>query len=140
MNKKKDTLLNGQFRFKLLPDGALDKTKEICVLCKSEFNYHRSSSSLSYRLKAKHPGVAETLEGGGLRQTTLPQFGAKGGPLSKQTKNKLTEAIVFWVAKNCRPVNIVEDVGLRDAIRELLGDSSYHLPARKTTGVCIPLH
>uniref|UniRef100_A0A3Q3AW85 Zinc finger BED domain-containing protein 1-like n=1 Tax=Kryptolebias marmoratus TaxID=37003 RepID=A0A3Q3AW85_KRYMA len=132
MDKKEDTLLNGQFRFKLLPDGTLDKSKVFCVLCKGEFNYHRSSSSLTYHLKAKHPGVAATLDGGGLRQTTLQQFAVRGGPLTRVATNKITEAIACWVAKNCRPVNIVEDAGLRDVIREASGDSAYHLPARST--------
>lgn len=41
--------------FKIQPDGSSDKTKVICCLCKSEFNYHRSNSSLNNHLKSKHP-------------------------------------------------------------------------------------
>ena len=48
-------LLQGKYIFKKLPNGNLDKTKVICTLCNTELVYCRSSSSLKYHLKAKHP-------------------------------------------------------------------------------------
>lgn len=47
-------ILNGKFTFKKLPNGSIDKTKVICVLCRCELSYHRSTSSLKYHLMAKH--------------------------------------------------------------------------------------
>ena len=47
-------LLHGHFHFKVLPDGAVNRTKVIGNHCKVEFSYHRSTSSLKYHLKAIH--------------------------------------------------------------------------------------
>ncbi|XP_061594809.1 interferon-induced protein 44-like [Cololabis saira] len=52
--------LGGNFSFKTLPSGDLDKSKVVCKLCKKEFAYYRSSSSLRYHLNAKH-GAARTV-------------------------------------------------------------------------------
>ncbi|XP_051815909.1 E3 SUMO-protein ligase ZBED1-like [Acanthochromis polyacanthus] len=130
MEKNRESLLNGQFKFKILPDGALDKTKVTCIYCKGEFNYHRSNSSLLYHLKAKHPGVLKSDSGS--RQTTLEQYRTRGGVNSEQTNKRITDAITCWIATNCRPVNIVEDAGLCEVIKAATGDTTYKLPARKT--------
>lgn len=47
VDKDKDGVLGGKFHFKKLPEGSLEKTKVICTVCKVEFNYHRSNSSLA---------------------------------------------------------------------------------------------
>ncbi|XP_048844730.1 E3 SUMO-protein ligase ZBED1-like [Brienomyrus brachyistius] len=52
----KETLLRGSFSFKKMPDGSKDKSIVICNICAAEFKYHRSTTSLSYHLKAKHAG------------------------------------------------------------------------------------
>ncbi|XP_058619761.1 E3 SUMO-protein ligase ZBED1-like [Onychostoma macrolepis] len=41
-------------------------------------------------------------------------------------------ALVVWIAKNCNPVNIVDDDRLREIIRTASGDTSYNLPSRGT--------
>ena len=128
MNKDKDAVLGGKFYFKKLPDGTLEKTKVICTVCKAEFNYHRSNSSLTYHLKAKHP--TETTSSGP-RQLTLQECGPRGR-ITKPVSEKVTTALVNWIAKNCRPINIVEDDGLREIIRIASGDTSYNLPSRGT--------
>ncbi|KAI4887351.1 hypothetical protein NFI96_007486 [Prochilodus magdalenae] len=46
--------LRENFSFKKRPDGTFDKTTVVCKLCKKEFAYHRSYSSLKYHLNAKH--------------------------------------------------------------------------------------
>ncbi|KAK0142298.1 hypothetical protein N1851_020032 [Merluccius polli] len=45
-----------------------------------------------------------------MRQTTLTECKA----LSKFTSEKLTDTIARWIAKDCRPINIVEDTGLAE--------------------------
>lgn len=127
---EKDVLLGGKFNFKKLPDGTLDKTKVICTVCKAELSYHRSNSSLMYHVRAKHPEMTGTT--GGLRQSKLLQFGSRGLPMAKTTSDKVTDELAKWIAKNCRPVNMVEDDGLRDIIRIASGDMFYSLPSRGT--------
>ena len=41
-------ILNGKFTCKKLPNGSIDETKVICVFCRCELSYHRSTSSLKY--------------------------------------------------------------------------------------------
>uniref|UniRef100_A0A3P9AS52 BED-type domain-containing protein n=1 Tax=Maylandia zebra TaxID=106582 RepID=A0A3P9AS52_9CICH len=121
-------LLGGKFLFKKLPDGLLDKTRVICTICKAEFKYHRSSSSLAYHLRAKHPTESTST---GPRQSTLQEYGACGR-ITKNVREKVTNSLVVWIAKNCRPVSIVEDDGLREVIRAASGDVCYNLPSRGT--------
>ena len=77
------TLLNGKFNFKRMPDGSLDKNRVICTYCRSEFSYHRSTSSLKYHLLAKHTAVAahsnsspthQTSKGGRRAQLRWPEI------------------------------------------------------------------
>lgn len=46
--------MNGKFTIPKCPIGTIDKGRMIC-LCKKEFAYHQSSSSLADHIKAKHP-------------------------------------------------------------------------------------
>src|SRR4029434_2916133 len=68
-------LLGGKFRFKRQNDGTIDKTKVVCSICQAEFSYHRSSSSLSCHLNAKHPTESSPRLDG--RQPTLHDFSRK---------------------------------------------------------------
>ena len=52
--------------------------------------------------------------------------------VKKTITTKLTNAIAKWVAIDCRPINIVEDKGLRDSIQIASGDSSNKTPSRGT--------
>ncbi len=133
--KSASGLLNSLFNFKKLPDGSVDKSKVQCSICLKEFNYHRSTTSLSYHLQAKHPGVAPDTSQPSepqLRQSTILECGSRCRPLDESTSKKLTTAIARWVATDCRPVNIVEDSGLRDVIRLASSDPAYMLPLQGT--------
>ena len=99
--EKATELLHGHFHFKVLPDGAVDRTKVICNHCKVEFSYHRSTSSLKYHLNAIHTvdtskSFNETNSGARLRQTTLDA--AFGRSIDKQRQEKLNA-----IATDCRP-------------------------------------
>ena len=37
-----------------LRDGSIDKTKSVCTDCQAKFSYQRRTSSLNYRMQAKH--------------------------------------------------------------------------------------
>nr|XP_057929964.1 uncharacterized protein LOC131129914 isoform X2 [Doryrhamphus excisus] len=46
--------LNGKFEYKKHQDGSIDRQKVVCTLCRKEFSFHRSTSSLKYHINAKH--------------------------------------------------------------------------------------
>src|SRR4029434_2769338 len=95
--------------------------------CQTEFSYHRSSSSLSYHLNAKHPTESSPRLDG--RQPTLYDFSSK---ITRPVREKVTNVVAVWVAGDCRPINIVEDGGLTEVFRIASGDNSYDLPSRGT--------
>ncbi|XP_077065477.1 E3 SUMO-protein ligase ZBED1-like [Siphateles boraxobius] len=125
-----NTLLNGKFTYKKLPNGSIDKTKVICVYCRCELSYHRSTSSLKYHLMAKHTAADANSPPPRQSQATMDDFTQKH--MDTTTRNKLTAAIAKWVATACRPVNVVEDGGLADIIRIASNDWTYELPSRAT--------
>src|SRR4029434_2782827 len=123
--ERAEGLLGGKFLFKNY--GTIDKTKFVCSICQIEFSYHRSSSSLSYHLNAKHPiESSPRLDG---RQPTLYDFPSK---ITRPVREKVTNALAVWVAGDCQTLNIVKDVGLTEVIRIASGDNSYDLPSRGT--------
>ena len=94
--------MNGKFIYKKNEDGTINKNAVICSFCKKEFSYHRSCSSLTYHLNAKHVRTSSTVNVTGasacvssLRQPTLAEFGKR---MSKATTEKLTNSIAKWVA------------------------------------------
>ena len=131
--------LNGKFIYKKNVDGTINKNVVICSLCKKEFAFHRSCSSLTYHLNAKHvrtsSNVSATVNVGAnatvssLRQTTLAECGKR---MSKATTEKLTNSIAKWIAADCRPISIVADEGLQEAFQIAASDPSFQLPSRTT--------
>lgn len=116
----------------------MNKSAVICTLCKKEFSYHRSSSSLTYHLNTKHVRTSSTVKVAdsdasaavsSLRQPTLAEFGKR---MSKATTEKLTNSIAKWVAADCRPISVVEDEGLKEAFQIASSDSNFQLPSRTT--------
>src|SRR4029434_9917667 len=105
--QRAEGLLGGKFLFKSEHDGTTDKTKVVCSICQAEFSYHRSSSSLSYHLNAKHPPASSPRLDG--LQPTLHDF-------SRKITRPVREKVTIWVAGDCRPINIVEDSGLIEVI------------------------
>src|SRR4029434_8768040 len=120
-------LLGRKFLFQRQNDGTIDKTKVVCSICQAEFSDHRSSSSLSYHLNAKHPTESiPRLDG---RQPTLHDISRK---ITRPVREKFINAVAVWVAGDCRPINIVEDGGLTEVFRIASGDNSYDFPSRGT--------
>lgn len=123
------TLVGGHFSFKRKLNGTLDKRKVVCIHCNEELAYHRSSSSLKYHLKAKHITDSTSKPTSSVRQPTLNQCIRH---VSRQTSARLTTSIAKWIAKDCHPVNIVVDQGLKEVIRIATSDPSFELPSRST--------
>lgn len=97
---KATELLHGHFHFKVLPDGGFDKSKVICNHCQVELSYHRSTSSLTYHINAKHTvDISKPFNGSDseerLWQTTLNA--ACGRSTDKQKQEKLTNSIASIV-------------------------------------------
>ncbi|XP_035989999.1 uncharacterized protein LOC118561850 [Fundulus heteroclitus] len=122
--------LDGQFEYKTNKDGTINKHVVVCSHCKKDFSFHRSTSSLKYHLNAKHTFVGASTSGvtPGMRQTTLTERRA----LSKSTSEKLNDKIARWIAKDCRPINIVEDTGLAEVLKVATLDAFYKPPSRGT--------
>src|SRR4029434_4677809 len=114
--ERAEGLLGGKFLFNRLNYGTIDKTK---VFEFSKLN-HRSSSSLSYHLNAKHPTESSPRLDG--RQPTHHDFSSK---ITRPVREKVTNAYAVWVAGDCRPINIFEDGELTEVIR-----IAYDLPSR----------
>src|SRR4029434_4810694 len=111
--ERAEGLLGGKSLFKRQNDGTIDKTKVVCSNCQAEFSYHRSSSSCSYHLNAKH--LTESCPRLDDRQPTLHDF-------SRKRTRRVREKVAIWVAGDCRPINIVEDSGLIEVIRIASGE------------------
>ncbi len=122
--------LDGQFEYKKNKDGSINKHIVICTHCMKEFSFHRSTSSFKHHLNAKHVFVGASTSGvtPGLRQTTLTERRA----LSKSTSDKLTDTIAKWIAKDCRPINIVEDMGFKEVLKVATLDTFHKPPSRGT--------
>src|SRR4029434_72746 len=73
--ERAEGLLGGKFLFKRQNVRTIDKTKVVCSICQAEFSDHRSSSSLSYHLNAKHPTESSPRLDG--RLPTLHDFSRK---------------------------------------------------------------
>src|SRR4029434_7864165 len=91
----------------------IHKTKVVCSICQAEFSYHRSRSSLSYHLNAKH--LTESSSRLDDRQPTLHDF-------SRKITRRVREKVAIWVAGDCRRINIVEDSGLIEVMRIASGE------------------
>lgn len=64
----------------------------------------------------------------------LLSFRIATSPCMTQTKdNNLTNVVAKWIAMGCRPLNIVNDRGLRQVIQIASSNQSYSLPSWGTT-------
>src|SRR4029434_9786521 len=96
--ERAEGFLGGKFLFKRQNDRTIDKTKVVCSISQAECSHHRSSSSLSYHLNAKHSTErSPRLDD---RQPTLYDF-------SRKITRPVREKVTIWVSGDCRPINIV---------------------------------
>lgn len=129
------SLLDGKFVFKKLPDGRQDRGTVYCKLCRKEFAYHRSASTLRYHLNAKHVKAStETYRGSSSSQSQLQldQMAGFRTKMSKSTSETLTNSLARWIALDCRPLSVVEDKGLEVVLQVATCDPTFKMPCRKT--------
>ncbi|RVE67765.1 hypothetical protein OJAV_G00085120 [Oryzias javanicus] len=133
-------IMEGKFVFRKHPDGTVDKSKVMCVLCTKEFAYHRSISSLVYHINAKHPYVgaapASSYDANNREASSTDASRSKSprtpGENVTPTSDKLTHALARWIATNCRPLDIVEDEGLAEVLRTASREPAFKPPCRTT--------
>src|SRR4029434_1622302 len=104
--ERAEGLLGGKFLFKRQNDGTIEKTKVVCSICQDEFSYHRSSSSLSCHLNAKHPTESSPRLDG--RQPTLHDFSRKiTRPVREQVANAVEKLRRLRKRKNDSTGNVI---------------------------------
>ncbi|XP_051909222.1 E3 SUMO-protein ligase ZBED1-like [Hippocampus zosterae] len=135
-------VLGGKFLFKKLPDGGVNKRVVMCIFCQKEFAYHRSSSTLRYHLNAKHLAHskdAATAIGGAGRQQSKQLDNETGfrPRTSPSTSEKLANPLAMWIALDCRPLSVVEDKGLENALKIATCDPTLKLPSKNTISAII---
>ena len=114
--------VGGNFSFKKLPDGNLDKSTVVCKLCKKEFFYNRSTS-VRYHLNAKHVAAITDNTPSLSRQccqSTLDKMTDFRAKMSKSSTDKLTNALAKWIAVDCWPLSVVEGQGLSSAMDSVI--------------------
>ena len=110
------------------------KSNEVqCQKCAKIFKYHHSTSSLKYHLSTAHGNDKVTSTEEDSATTSDPkQLKLTFTKLTQTKKNAMTNSIAKWIAKDSRPISIVEDMGLLQTYRIALDNNSYELPSRGT--------
>ena len=134
--------VNGKFCFKKRMDGSVDKSMVLSKLCKKEFAYHRSISSLRYHLNAKHIAASVSMGASvdvsptpSTRTHTQPTLNQMTGFRTRVTKSmseKITNSLAHSIARNCRTLGVLEDKGLQKVPQITTSDTTCELPCRKT--------
>ena len=99
-------ILGGKFTFK-------SNSVIVCNICKCEFKYHRSTSSLTYHLHSQNPFSAgdQLMTFANCKpsqhQPTLMELKEKAKPMEQSKFDAVTIVIAKWIAMNGRPSNIV---------------------------------
>ncbi len=136
-------ILQGKFERVRDKDGVELKDKVFCTICKKEFSYKHSTSSLKYHLMNKHSFTEASLkakEGDEedappkkvKKQATLDDAIVSRRVMSNAHRAVITSEIAKWVASAGRPIGIVEDEGLQTLLQTATGDSGYRTPSRAT--------
>src|SRR4029434_10152622 len=101
--ERAEGLLGGKFLFNMQNYGTIDKTKVVCSICQIEFSHHRSSSSLSYHLNAKHPTESSPRLDG--RQLQIHDFTRK---ITRPVREKVTNDLPLYDGERARKIQLLE--------------------------------
>ncbi len=83
---------------------------------------------MRYHVNAKHAFAGPSGSASGLR----PDHAECSQAINKSASDNLTNTIAKWIAKDCRPISIVEDSGFLDVLQVASQDSYYKPPSRAT--------
>ncbi|XP_065197184.1 zinc finger BED domain-containing protein 4-like [Sycon ciliatum] len=112
-----------------------DKPEASCKLCKKSFIYNGgTTSNLLAHLKSAHPSVVASNEpaskvqkSGAIDKFVLSRARATK-PCSGADAEALTQLLVDWITTDMRPLNIVNDDGLKRLLRFM--EPSFNVPSR----------
>lgn len=126
-------VVNGQFKVVTEKDG---KETAECIVCGTVLKYHHSTTTLKYHLAKKHPFTAANKEKVELKQQQHSILNFTNARVQSRVTDKhkddIVKALCVWIGKDMRPVNVLEDDGLRDVIRIATKDITFTLPCRTT--------
>lgn len=141
MTEKTDEtmLVDGKFKYKKLIEGNTNKNAVICTSCRKEVLI--TGALLSFVITSTqnmlelacipststqcHQSKLDHMSGFTLRNKTW-----------KSMSDKLTNSLARWIAVDCRPLSVVEDKGLQEALQIASANASYELLSRKASS-CI---
>uniref|UniRef100_A0A3P8P8X8 BED-type domain-containing protein n=1 Tax=Astatotilapia calliptera TaxID=8154 RepID=A0A3P8P8X8_ASTCA len=111
----------------------MDMTHGICKVCRMKIKYSGNTTNMRAHLTRHHPKIALTADGKASsksaplkNQPTLDTLSlAKLSPNSERAK-KITQSITYFICKDLRPYNIVENEGFSYMIKTL--EPRYVIP------------
>ncbi|CAI5682133.1 unnamed protein product [Oreochromis niloticus] len=114
----------------------MDMTHGICKVCRMKIKYSGNTTNMRAHLTRHHPKIALTADGKASsnsaqlkNQPTLDTLSlAKLSPNSERAK-KITQSITYFICKDLRPYNIVENEGFSYMIKTL--EPRYVIPSRR---------
>ena len=105
-----------------------------CKLCYRDIGYSRNTSNLKQHLELHHPEcmAGPSSQSSVSKQASIESFITNPKPKYKrgsQRDRDITDALTRFVAKDMRPIALIEGEGFSDFVRAL--DPSYEIPSRK---------
>jgi hypothetical protein len=107
----------------------ISKKRARCKKCGHEEDCSNNTSNLLRHLKTSHPGEyfnsSDPQKPTSIQTTLLRPI-----PLCPEKSEKISQLIGKWIARNNRPISIIEDKGLQELFAEL--EPRYTLISRTT--------
>ena len=113
----------------------VDEKSVRCRLCNNKVNFSGNKTNLGQHLQIWHPDVSTGAGSSHSKslQLTLGSFsGSRVKNIASDTKRaqEITKSIVEFVAKDMRPVALIEGTGFQSLVATL--EPSYQIPSRKS--------
>ena len=125
--------------FQRKENGSLNMEYVFCGLCPKKYKYNNSPSHLKAHLSLEHKDIyeKELVSNGSekLKQNKLTDYKFKSGAIQKYKTNNIVQKnfrdnVIKWIAKDIRPIKIVDDKGFRDMISDI--DPKLTVPSRQS--------
>lgn len=110
------------------------REKVVCKLCKMQLAYHSTTSNLRSHLENVHPNEHGALYCGETpaKQSRLDSYftSPTTSSLSAKRQEAITEKLISFVAKDMRPISVVDGAGFKEFCQAM--EPRYHIPSRGT--------
>ena len=112
-----------------------ERKTDLCKVCSSAVGYSGNTSNLKQHLHIHHPELLpgpSGLQGQQRKQSTLEECSTavKARRLTGKQVAGITNALASFLAKDLRPISLVEGEGFRSFMSVV--EPSYQVPCRKT--------